>query len=101
MYDLVQKIEYLDCVINEAQRLHPPVYQMNRECKNSCKINGVNFPAGTEIILPFYALHHDPDAWPDVEKFDPERFRGPNKESIHPYQVSTRSFPFTQESVIF
>ena len=100
MYDLVHQIEYLDCVINEAQRLYPPVYTMNRECKKACTINGVHFPAGIEVILPFYVLHNDPDAWPDVDKFDPERFRGPNKDKFHPYQVSAIQGPSISFSLV-
>lgn len=86
LYELSHGIEYLDCVINETQRLCPPAHQLNRECTQDCNINGIPIPKGIEIIIPFYALHHDPDAWEDAEKFDPERFRGPAKDTRHPYQ---------------
>ena len=84
---MVNNIEYFDCVMNESLRRYPPAFNMNRECKQSCSINGVYFPAGVEIMIPFYVLHNDPDAWPDVSKFDPERFRTPNRGTIHPFQV--------------
>jgi len=86
LYELSHGIEYLDCVISETQRLYPPAHQLNRECTQDCNINGIPIPEGMEIIIPFYALHHDPDAWEDPEKFDPERFRGPTKDTRHPYQ---------------
>ena len=86
LYDLIQKIEYLDCVINETLRLSPPAAQVNRECSQTCEINGVHIPAGTEILIPLYGIHRDPEAWPAPEKFDPERFRGPAKDTRHPYQ---------------
>ena len=75
-YDLVNNIEYLDCVFNEAQRLAPlsQISFVNRECAKSCDINGVHFPAGTEIVIKPYLLHHDSDAWPSVNEFDPERY---------------------------
>ena len=81
-------MEYLDCVIKETLRLYPPVHVINRECNESCTINGVYIPAGTLVMIPIYTLHHDPDAWTEVEKFIPERFTNPNKESIHPFQVA-------------
>ena len=86
LYDVAQNIEYLDYVIMEAQRLCPPAAQVNRECCEDYDLNGIQIPAGTEIIIPIYALHHDPDAWEDPEKFDPERFRSPAKDTRHAFQ---------------
>jgi Cytochrome P450 len=34
------------------------------------------------VLVPVYALHHDPDYFPDPEKFDPERFSDENKGNI-------------------
>lgn len=36
---------------------------------------------GTSIIIPLYSLHHDPEFYPNPEKFDPERFTEENKNS--------------------
>ena len=87
LYDLIQTMEYLDCVIKESLRLYPPAHAVNRECDESCTINGVYIPAGTRVLIPIYTLHRDPDAWTDAEKFIPERFESPNKEKIPPFQV--------------
>ena len=86
LYDVAQSIEYLDCVIMEAQRQCPPFAQVNRECSEDYDLNGIHIPAGMEIVIPIYVLHHDPDAWQDPEKFDPERFRGPAKDARHAFQ---------------
>ena len=86
LYDLVQCIEYLDCIISEAQRLNPPLFQLSRECAKDYDIGGIHIPAGLEVIIPVFFLHHNPEAWPDPEKFDPERFRSPAKDTRHPYQ---------------
>lgn len=86
LYEIVSAIEYLDCVIKEAQRLNPPVPFVNRECAENYDYNGIHIPAGTEILIPIYALHHDPDAWEEPERFDPERFRGPANDIRHAFQ---------------
>ena len=86
LLELAQNMEYLDCVIKESQRLCPPGAFPNRQCSEDYDLNGIHIPAGTEVMIPIYALHHDPDAWPDPEKFDPERFRGPSKDAIHAFQ---------------
>ena len=87
LYDLAHNIEYLDCVISESLRLNPPVAQLNRECVEDNEFNGIHVPAGLEVIIPVYFLHRDPDAWPRPEKYDPERFRSPAKDTRHPYQL--------------
>ena len=86
LYELSHGIEYLDCVISETQRLYPPAHQLNRECTEDCKINDIPISKGMEIIIPFYALHHDLGAWKEPETFDPERFRSSVKDTRHPYQ---------------
>lgn len=86
MYEIASDIEYLDCVIKESQRLDPPAAMVNRECHEDYHLNGMCIPAGTEVVIPIYALHHDPDAWDEPEKFDPERFRGSAKDTRHAFQ---------------
>ena len=61
-------------------------FSPHREPIKSCIIKDIPIPAGFEVIFAVYALHHDPDAWPDPETFDPERFRGPDNDSRHPFQ---------------
>ena len=86
LYEIAHNIEYLDCVIKEAQRLNPSAPFTNRECVEDYDLNGINITKGTEVQIPIYALHHDPDVWEDPEKFDPERFRGPAKDTQHAFQ---------------
>jgi cytochrome P450 len=40
------------------------------------KLHGtdVTVEKGTRVLLPVFALHHDPKYYPDPERFDPERF---------------------------
>lgn len=39
---------------------------------------------GDILWLPIFAMHRDPDYFPEPEKFDPERFSDENKDNIKP-----------------
>ncbi|KAL9984597.1 hypothetical protein ACROYT_G006909 [Oculina patagonica] len=84
-YDVLNKMEYLDMVINEAMRMYPPGFAQQRDCNETCTIKGVTIPKGMPIMVPCYAIHHDPEIWPEPEKFDPERFTEAEKAKRHPY----------------
>ncbi|XP_047460745.1 cytochrome P450 3A30-like isoform X2 [Mugil cephalus] len=84
-YDALMKMEYLDMVVNESQRLYPIGNRVERVAKTSVEINGVTIPKGTVIMIPVYVLHRDPSLWSEPEAFNPERFSKENKDNIDPY----------------
>ncbi|XP_060232001.1 cytochrome P450 3A1-like isoform X3 [Meriones unguiculatus] len=84
-YDSVMEMEYLDTVLNETLRLYPIANRLERVCKKDVEIDGVFIPKGSIVMIPSYALQHDPQHWPEPEKFYPERFSKENKGSIDSY----------------
>ena len=74
LFDASKNIAYLDMVIQESLRMYPPAPRTSRHTNKSITIGGVLIPKGAQLDIPILHIHHDPEYWPDPEKFDPERF---------------------------
>lgn len=71
----LEQMNYLKAVIKETIRLHPTVPLLApRESTQDTEINGYHIPAKTSVLINAWAIHRDPSAWNEPEKFDPERF---------------------------
>ncbi|KAM4011979.1 cytochrome P450 3A19-like, partial [Anomaloglossus baeobatrachus] len=84
-YDILKQMEYLDMVIQETLRMYPPAGRLERVSKQTVELNGVTIPKGVVCMIPTYALHNDPELWPEPEEFRPERFSKENRENHTPY----------------
>ncbi|GJQ83415.1 Cyp6a9 [Trypoxylus dichotomus] len=86
-YESLIEMKYMGQVIDETLRLYPSVPLVQRVCTKDYKIHNSNgvIEKGTRIFLPVYALHRDPEYYPDPEKFDPNRFNDTNKSKRHPF----------------
>lgn len=81
----VMEMPYMDMVLNETMRYYTGVVGfVSRRAENDYEYNGVKIPKGLSIMAPVTYLHHDPEVWPEPDKFDPERFSPENKHLIHP-----------------
>jgi cytochrome P450 len=61
-------------VIQEALRLYPPFWMVDREAIADDRVGDVEIPAGSMVIVHVYGAHHAPKHWPDPETFDTDRF---------------------------
>ena len=61
-------------VIQEAMRLYPPIWAMERRAITDDEIGGFHIPAGSSVVISSYVLHRHEKFWLNAERFDPTRF---------------------------
>ncbi|KAH9686490.1 cytochrome P450 98A3 [Citrus sinensis] len=70
-----QNLHYLQCVVKESMRLHPPTPLMLPHKANAdVKISGYNVPKGSVVHVNVWAIGRDPADWKNPLEFRPERF---------------------------
>uniref|UniRef100_A0A0A9AQP2 Cytochrome P450 n=1 Tax=Arundo donax TaxID=35708 RepID=A0A0A9AQP2_ARUDO len=73
----ISQLPYLQAVIKETFRLHPPVpFLLPRQGEVATQIMGHTIPKGARVLVNVWAMGRDNDIWPEPEKFLPERFLG-------------------------
>ncbi|KAK9122319.1 hypothetical protein Syun_019936 [Stephania yunnanensis] len=71
----ISNLPYLKSIIQETLRLYPPApLLLPHEAAHECKVEQYDVPSGTIVVVNAWAIHRDPEAWPEPNKFMPERF---------------------------
>jgi cytochrome P450 len=81
----VPKFTFVTQVIQEALRLYPPFWMVDREAIADDRVGDTVIPAGSMVIVYVYGAHHAPAHWPDPEKFDTDRFIKGNEKLRAPF----------------
>jgi cytochrome P450 len=68
------RLDLVTRVFQEAMRLYPPIWIMERRVLEDDVLGGYHIPAGSALEISPYVIHRHPDFWHDPERFDPERF---------------------------
>ncbi|MEN9581547.1 MAG: hypothetical protein RJA70_4556 [Pseudomonadota bacterium] len=72
-------------VIDEALRLYPPFWMIDRIALQDDVVGGIHIPAGTLVIPYIYGTHRNPEHWQNVDSFDPRRFEPERRRGRHPF----------------
>ena len=75
-------------VLEEAMRLYPPAYFIDRMNLDKDTFDGMLLRPKTPLLFSVIEIHRHTDLWERPMEFWPERFDGP------PNQYSTQYFPF-------
>ena len=85
-YSNLHELKYLERCLKESLRLYPSVPFISRVSGSEVKTKtGYTIPNDCMINLQIYDMHHNPNVFPDPEKFDPDRFLPENIQKRHPF----------------
>ncbi|XP_055852791.1 probable cytochrome P450 6a20 [Episyrphus balteatus] len=85
-YESMAEMHYMDMVMKETLRKYSIVTNLVRQALNDYPTSKPKYviPKGVMVLIPADAIHHDPEIYPDPEKFDPERFSPEETQKRHP-----------------
>ncbi|MEW1913960.1 cytochrome P450 [Kitasatospora sp. NPDC085895] len=61
-------------LVTETLRLHNPAWIVTRRANVPVRLGSAHLPAGADLVWSPYALHRDPELYPDPLRFDPDRW---------------------------
>ncbi|GJM85504.1 hypothetical protein PR202_ga01959 [Eleusine coracana subsp. coracana] len=87
-------LPYLQAVVNETLRLHPPVPFATGLAEAAVEVQGYNIPKGTATFVNIWAIGRDGEVWDEPDKFMPERFL---QSEINFFGADFELIPFSAE----
>ncbi|KAH9669835.1 Xanthotoxin 5-hydroxylase CYP82C4 [Citrus sinensis] len=77
----IKNLVYLQAILKETMRLYPAApLLLPHQSMEDCTISGYHVPAGTQLFVNAWKVHHDPKVWKEPCKFLPERFLTTHKD---------------------
>ncbi|KAH8270579.1 hypothetical protein KR018_012043 [Drosophila ironensis] len=93
----LDKLPYLDAVVQETLRLYPPQVILGRQLSQDfaythSEMGDASLPLGAEIYIDLYELQRNEDRYPNANHFQPERFMESPPELLS-FSLGPRSCP--------
>ncbi|MEO1398145.1 MAG: cytochrome P450, partial [Pseudomonadota bacterium] len=80
-----KQVPWITACFEEAMRLYPPAAMISRQLSDDVSFAGHTFRAGTQVMVSPWILHRHSAHWDAPNSFQPERFFGENRKTIHRY----------------
>lgn len=91
--DQLEGLEYMDAVVKEGLRMHPPVHNlMTRAAAEDTDLGGYQVKKGTMVAISISSINRHPEVWDRPDEFDPDRFleSKPKRWNWIPFSVGPR-----------
>lgn len=90
--EALAKLPLLDAVVKESMRVLPPVPLHPRIVAEDHELQGHHLPAGSELFLSIFHMHHDPAVFSEPERFLPRRWESckPSVYEYNPFSAGPR-----------
>ena len=73
-FDDLSRLEYVEQVVAEALRMHPPIWALSRISRMQYRLFHYMLKPGAVCIVSPRAMHRHPRYFPEPLRFDPDRF---------------------------
>jgi len=83
-------LNYTERVLKEVLRLYPPAWSLARTVISDFELGGYTIPAGANVVMSQWIMHHDSRYFRDPERFDPDRWLDPGMQKLPRFAY----FPF-------
>jgi len=84
-YGSLHRLEQTTRIVDEALRLYPPFWMIDRIALEDDAVAGLDIPKGTMVIPYIFGTHRNPAYWDDADVFDPRRFDSAHVKARHPF----------------
>jgi len=86
-WDLLGKLPYCTQVVKENLRMFPPApgFVKGSPPDRATTLGPYHIPPGTDIVVPTFGLHFNPQVYDDPQRFDPDRWSPKQSAKRSPY----------------
>ncbi|XWS08130.1 hypothetical protein CRYUN_Cryun41cG0053300 [Craigia yunnanensis] len=91
----VEKMKYLQAVVKELLRKHPPTYfSLTHAATEPATLGGFDIPTDANLEIFLLGISEDPKVWSNPEKFEPDRFYSGKEDADITGVTGVKMMPF-------